>query len=170
MGDLLFGKKFSESAYGKYRKNNVIRVNSIADRSESVSDAFRRAMVKAAKMADAKGFPRIGMTKQTCGTQTLNGARLSHTCRILFQMVEDGEEAKPEGKRSVIYYSVASILRGQILPEDREKATAFMEEIIEAQTPKKQDSLVSHPRQIKIDEDGNLVDEKGDPVALPDPR
>lgn len=121
-------------------------------------------------MADAKGFPRIGMTKQNCGTHTLNGARLSHSCRILFQMVKDGEKAQPEGKRSVIYYSVASILGGQILPEDKEKAKAFMEKIIEEQTPQKQDSLVSHPRRIKIDENGNLVDENGVPVALPSPR
>lgn len=85
-------------------------------------------------------------------------------------MVGASEKAKPEGKRSVVYYSVASILRGQILPEDREKAKAFMEKIIEGETLNKQDSLVSNPRQIKIDENGNLVDENGDPVALPSPR
>lgn len=120
LGKLLFGSAFNgEKASGKYRKNNVIRSKSVVGRDEWVNDAFRYAITKIATMAKAKSYNRIGMTKQTCGTRKMGASTISHECRILAQMVEADEEAVPEGKRKIVYYSVPLILAGTIVPEDR---------------------------------------------------
>lgn len=117
LGSLLIGKRGPVDA--KYRDGNVIRAHASISRNGSPQEAYRLAMTKVAEMANAKGYSRIGLTKVSdCGTLKMNGTiTVAHSCRILAQMVRHDEDAKPEGKTPVVYFSVPDIMMGTIRPE-----------------------------------------------------
>jgi hypothetical protein len=125
LGSLLVGKRGSVDA--KYRDGNIIRAHANMSRDGSPQEAYRLAMVKIAEMANAKGYLRVGVTKVSdCGTLVMNGTiTVAHSCRILAQMVRADEEAKPEGKTPVVYFSVPDIMMGAIRPESTKMLSDF---------------------------------------------
>jgi hypothetical protein len=125
VGDFLLGKQGGVGA--KYRDGNVIRAHASMGRDGSPQQAYRLAMIKIAEMASAKGYARIGVTKVSdCGTLKMNGSiTVAHSCRILAQMVRADEDAKPEGKAPVVYFSVPEIMMGAIRPETERMLSTF---------------------------------------------
>lgn len=105
---------------GHYRSGNRILASAIYQRDRTPQDAYRDAMRKVGEMALAKGFERVGVTKVAdCGRVFRNGSPTSMVaCRVLAQMVGPDEEAKPEGKHKVVYYSAADMAAGKVRLED----------------------------------------------------
>jgi hypothetical protein len=100
-------------AAGAYQSNNQIRTY-ITTRPYSGIDLYAAVIVKAAELTKAKGFPIFGVTKSSCTTLLVNGARSADSCYVIAIMLNEGEKAKPRGKRTVRYYRVEDVQAGRI--------------------------------------------------------
>ena len=52
-----------------------------------------------------------------CGQLTMYGSAVNSQCRLLGQMLSEGETARPEGKREISYFRVTDVLGGTIQPD-----------------------------------------------------
>lgn len=116
---------FKVSLDSAYRNNDQIRVRGSAVSSVFPSEVMRAALVRMAELTHAKGKPRFAVVKiSDCGRLLMNGSPVSSDCRLVGQMLGEGESARPEGKREINYFRVADIMGGRLAPESG-LATAF---------------------------------------------
>lgn len=102
-----------------YRKGNEVRVYAMGSAHEFPPDLMRAAVIRIAELTKARGLPRFAVTKVSdCGTLMMNGSiRISTSCRLLGRMLNEGEAAKPEGKREITYFRTDDVLAGNLTPE-----------------------------------------------------
>ena len=100
-------------AGGAYRSNNEVRTYITSGPYDGI-DLYGKAITKAAEMTQAKGFGRFGVTKYNCYTTLMNNNPVASSCTVIAVMLNEGEEAKPRGKRTVLYYDVGEVLAGTI--------------------------------------------------------
>ena len=103
---------------GVYRKNNQVRVAGFSSSITSPAEVMQRALVRMAELTQAKGLPRFAVVKVSdCGQMTMYGSAVNSQCRLLRQMLSEGETARPEGKREISYFRVTDVLGGLIQPD-----------------------------------------------------
>ena len=114
VGSFLLGSKIgADGVEATYRKGNQIRAWARVSRDLSAGEAQRLAVRHIAEMTKAKGYDRFAIVKVSdCGTMMMNGIPMYHSCRLIAQMVSEGEEAKPERGQKVRYLQVAEVLSG----------------------------------------------------------
>jgi len=115
---LLFGKSLGMPAMGEaggaYRSNNELRTY-VTDRPYGdPAELYRKVVLKAAEMTRDKGFPAFGVTKYSCTTSLRNNRPIADSCVVIATMLQEGEQAKPRGKRPVLNYAVGEVLAGTI--------------------------------------------------------
>lgn len=96
---------------GKFRGNNVIRATATS-RPFANANLGGKALIKLAEMAQEKGFARFGVTKNQCSQMLVYGSPVTEECRLVAQMIREGETVQPDGKNSVEYYEVSKVLAG----------------------------------------------------------
>jgi hypothetical protein len=103
---------------GAYRKNNQVRVAGFSSSITSPAQVMQRALVRMAELTQARGLPRFAVVKVSdCGQMTMYGSAVNSQCRLLGQMLAEGENARPEGKREISYFRVTDVLGGLIQPD-----------------------------------------------------
>lgn len=101
-----------------YRKNNEIRVFGSASSIVFPTEVMRAAVVRMAELASARDMPRFAVVKiSDCGQLKMYGSAVNSQCRLLGQMLREGEAARPEGKREVTIFRTADVVGGRLMPE-----------------------------------------------------
>jgi hypothetical protein len=103
----------SGEAGGVYQSNNQIRTYVTSGPHDGI-DLYGKAILKAAEMTGAKGYPTFAVTKHNCSTLLVNNTPSASTCYVIAIMLNDGEKAEPRGKLPVQYYSVGDVMAGTI--------------------------------------------------------
>ncbi|GAA4021087.1 hypothetical protein GCM10022280_22050 [Sphingomonas swuensis] len=84
----------------------------------SVKLVQQGVLIRMAELAHAKSMPRMAVIKVSdCGYRG-NFAQ----CRIVGQMLAEGENASPEGRNEIVYFRVADVLSGTMVEEGRTPA------------------------------------------------
>ena len=102
-------------AGGTYQSKNRVRTYVTADPSDT-APLYRKLIAKAVDMADARGFPRIGVTRAECDTVFVSNSPRSMSCTVAAAMLQAGETTEPVGKRDVLYFDRDDVRRGAIVP------------------------------------------------------
>ena len=115
-GELPTGKKVMLD--NAYRKNNQIRIFAQSSRNTFPTEVMRAAVVHMAEMTQAKSLPRFAVVKiSDCGQMRMYGVAVNSQCRLIGQMLAEGETARPEGKYEMTYFRVSDVLGGNLRPE-----------------------------------------------------
>jgi hypothetical protein len=113
LGERMHAFKTEGLVDGKFRSNNVIRATATS-RAYANINLGGKALLKLAEMAQEKGFSRFAVTKNQCSQMLVYGTAVTEECRLVAQMIKEGETVQPDGKNPVEYYDVSKVLGNQI--------------------------------------------------------
>lgn len=106
-----------EHVSAHYRSKDRLKVFVRVPAHKSALYARELALEHMARMTQAKGFDRFAVTKlSSCGSMvmTRNGTPISgpmhHQCRLLGEMLRDGEQPKKVGNHEIKEFTVAEAL------------------------------------------------------------
>ena len=115
-----------EHVSAHYRSKDRLKVFVRVPAHKSALYARELALEHMARMTQAKGFDRFAVTKlSSCGSMVLTrngtpmGGPMHHQCRLLGEMLREGEEPKKIGKHEIKHFTVAEAL------ERRKQFAAF---------------------------------------------
>lgn len=107
----IFGLPADGVAGGRYQSHDRIRVFVSLDYFQ-IGSAKRLLIAKAAALAEARGFERIGITKARCMTAVVLGRPRSTACYLIATMLHGDDIVAPHGADPVEYITVATVLSG----------------------------------------------------------